>query len=267
MRLLAMALSTLLLFRPAGAQTTLDPVSRSAGGVWLREGGDPWCALSAPPLLGSVRGFTAGFAHFPSAWGLGPLTSSALAAAVPAGPGVAGFSLTRFGAGLYSETEAGIAWGASAGAFRYGAALRVRHLWIERYGTALTPRADVAVAVSTGNWFTWGVRVTDLNRGAVGRSGERLPQGVSIAAAMLPPGFPGLLLQAGNDEGGGVTFRAGFSFDVRPVAVRAGTSGSFDRIHAGVGLPAGRFVAGYGVVVHPVLGWSHSFWLAMGGEP
>jgi hypothetical protein len=266
LRLHALALTTLLIFPPAGAQMTFDPVSRSAGGVWLREGGDPWCALSAPPLLFYVSGFTAGFAHFPSGWGLVPLTATALVAAVPAGPGVAGFSLTRFGAGLYSETEAGVAWGGSAGVFRYGASFKVRHLSIERYGTALTPRLDLAAAAAT-DWFTCGVRVTDVNRGAVGGSGERLRQGVSIAAAMLPRGMPGLLLQAGNDEGTGISVRAGLSFVLMPVAIRAGTSGSFDRIHAGVDLPAGRFTAGYGVVVHPVLGWSHSFSLTLGGDP
>jgi hypothetical protein len=266
MRHAVSALLTLLLIHPIHAQLSFDPVSRAAGGVWLREGGDPWCAVSAPPLLRSVQAFGAGFAHFPSAWGLGPLTSSAAAAAMPAGPGVVGVSLTRFGSDLYCETEGGIAWGASAGALLYGAALRLRHLSIERYGSAWTPRVDLAAAVATAEWFLWGVRVTDVNRGPVGRSGERLRQGIAIAAAFIPRGLPGLFLQAENDGGSGFSVRAGVSLDVRTVSVRAGTSDSFTRIHAGFALPAGRFVFGYGIVAHPVLGWSHGFWLSAGGD-
>ena len=72
---------------PLRAQQSFDPVSRAAGGIWLRNGADPWCALTAPPLLASVRGVTGGAAYFPSAWGLGPLTASSAVVAVPAGVG------------------------------------------------------------------------------------------------------------------------------------------------------------------------------------
>jgi hypothetical protein len=266
-RLSALALLTLIAVRASDAQLTFDPVSRSAGGIWLRKGGDPWCALSAPPLLHSIGTFTAGFAHFPSAWGLAPLTSSAAVAALPAGSGGVGFSLTRFGGRLYSESEAGIAWGASAGRFLYGAALRIRHLSIERYGSALTPRLDIAAAVATGGWLLWGVRVTDVNRGAIGRSGERLRQGLAAAAALEPEGLPGLLLQAGNAGGDDFSLSAALSYDAPPLSLLAGASGSFSRLHAGAYCTTGRFVFGYGVVVHPVLGWSHSFWVAAGVDP
>jgi hypothetical protein len=263
----AIALLALLVPRPLEAQLTFDPVSRSAGGVWLRKGGDPWCALSAPPLLGSIARLTAGFAHFPSAWGLGPLTSSAAVAALPAAGGGVGFTVTRFGGRLYSETEAGIAWGSSAGAFLYGAALRLRYLSIERYGSALTPRLDLAAAVATGEWLVWGLRITDVNRGAIGRSGERLRQGVALAASFGPGGLPCFLFQAGSGDGEDFSVSAALSYDVRPFSLIAGASGSFGRLHAGAQWTAGGFNFGYGVVVHPVLGWSHSFWVAAGVDP
>jgi hypothetical protein len=276
MRFRALALSTVFLCPLIAAQPAFDPVSRSGGGVWLREGGDVWCALSAPALLYRIRpdttrqapvsagGFAAGFAHYPSAWGLGPLGGSAAAAAMRVGPGAVGLTLTRFGSALYSETEAGVAWGASAGALSYGATVRIRHLAIERYGTAWTPRVDLTAALETADWFLWGIRLSDVNRGPVGRTGERLNQVVALAAAFLPRGLPAFFFQAANEEGDGLLVRAGISLEVRPVAVRAGASGSFTRLHAGLDLPVGIFVIGYGVVAHPVLGWSHAFWLSTG---
>ena len=266
MRRQALALLTLVILPSLRAQQSFDPVSRSAGGIWLRNGADPWCAITAPPLLASVRGVNGGAAYFPSAWGLGPLTASSAVVAVPAGVGAVGFALTRYGTGAYRETGLGIAWGSAKGALLFGATVRLRHLAIDRYGSAWTPGLDFAAVVTTGDWFRCGIRVTDLNRGALGRSGERLRQGLSLAASAVAPGFPGLLLQAGNDDGGAFSVRAAITLEAEPVVLRAGASGSFSRIHAGIEYPAGRFVAGYGVVVHPVLGWSHAFWISAGAE-
>lgn len=244
------------------ARQSHDPVSRSLGGVWLRPGNDPWVTLDAPSLLASAKGLQAGFAHYPAMWGLRSLGASAFAAAFPVSPGGVGIAITRFGGESYSETEAVVAWGMASGALESGVDLRLRHLSIPGYGHATTPRLDVAAALHLHAWLRCGIRVCDLNRGPVGRSGERLAQRVSVAVALHPPGLPALLVQADGEGEGGPAFRAGISLGGEVFTFRAGASGSFTRIHTGLSITTGRFTAGYGIVVHPVLGWSHSFWIS-----
>lgn len=252
--------------RPAAGQLPLDPVSRSSAGIWVRPVGDHWCVLGAPPLLSAARAPSAGFAHYPSAWGLPALTASAAAATFPAGPGWLGVSASRFGAGPYTETEFGAGYGLARATLRIGASLRIRRLAIERYGSALTPRLDAAAVLHTGEWLLLGFRMTDLNRGSIGGTGERLREGLTLAAAVTPRGIPSLLLQLGGEgEGGAPTVAAAIAGEAPPLSFTAGASGSFTTIHSGLRLSAGALGLGYGVTVHPVLGWSHAFWFDIGG--
>ena len=151
MRIAAWAVLTLSFSHLAAGQHRLDPVARSAGGVWLRGGGDPWCVLGAPPLLASVRRTTVGLAHFPSPWGLDELSGSVAVIAVPAGGGALGASLARSGFDLFAETYLGIAYGGATGALRYGITARYRHLRIERYGSTGIP--SIAAVPCSGGWL------------------------------------------------------------------------------------------------------------------
>ncbi len=263
MRKAVLALLTLSLVPVVTGQHRFDPVARSAGGVWLREGGDPWCTLGAPALLSSVRRMQGGLAHFPAPWGIGELSGSAAVLAIPAGPGGIGLSVTRFGFDLYAETNLGVAYGGSAGILLYGIGARYRHLRIERYGSAGVPCIDAAVVIVTGDWFRWGIRITDVNRPALGRTGERVRESVSLAVAFFPPGAPSLAFQAERDELGSFSTKAGVSYKGEILSVRFGMSGSFTRIHCGLEVTPGGLGIGYGVVVHPELGWSHSAWLVI----
>jgi hypothetical protein len=245
-------------------QHRFDPVARSAGGVWIREAGDAWAALGSPPLLSEVRAPAGGAVHLPAPWGLRELSGSAVVVASPLGPGGAGLTLSRFGFDLYSETAVGIAYGAGAGALLFGAAARYTRLAISRYGSAGIVAFDAAVVVVTASWFRWGIRITDLNRPAVGATGERLRESAGFAAAVRLPGGASFLAEACRDDAGSFAGRAGLSWNGRPVFAAVGASGGFDRIHCGIGLTAGPAGFGYGVVVHPELGWSHALWLSMG---
>ncbi len=268
MRAAALAILALSIVSTSGGQHRLDPVARASGGVWLREGGDPWAVLGAAPLLATVSGLAFGIASFPSPWGLGELSGHAAALAFPVGPGAIGFALSRTGFELLSETTFNLGFGGRAGIVRYGMTARLRALRIERYGSAGIPGVDAAVVIETAGWFRWGIRVTDVVRMPVGRSGERTREGASLALTIGPPGGPSVSMQLGRDADGPLSTGAGFSYGRGgAVALFAGTSGAFDRIHCGLEVRPGAVSVGYGALVHPDLGLSHSIWIGFGGAP
>ncbi len=264
MRFIRLFLPFVFFIHFAVAQHRFDPVARSAGGVWIREGGDPWCVLGSAPLLASVSSISAGLAHFPSPWGVAELAGSAAVIAVPAGPGVLGASVTHSAFELYAETDLGVAYGAAVGALVYGVTARYRYLRIERYGSTGFASVDASVVITTGEWFRWGLRITDLNRPVIGNTGERVREAASVAAALSLPDAPQLLLEAERDGLGFFTSRVGIVHAVGELlTARFGMSGSFTRIHCGLEVMPGGMGFGYGVVVHPELGWSHSLWLVI----
>jgi hypothetical protein len=237
-----------------GAQERFDPVAFSAGGVWIRDGGDPWCVLDAQTNLAAVASPRVGVVYMPGAFLLSDLEASALTFVFPLPPGGAGIALTRFGSEIYSEQAGVIAWGGGSLPLRYGAALRYTRFAIHGYGSAGVVSADAAVLIAPLPWMRAGVRLTDINRPPLGASGERLPSTLSIAAMATLPGFLDVSAQVGEDTGGELSARGGLSIRCSPwMLLRCGASENFRRLHAGLDLD------GYGLTVDPVLGWSHCF--------
>lgn len=268
MRAASLAILALSIVTPAGGQHRLDPVARASGGVWLRGGGDPWAVLGAAPLLATAHGAQSGIASFPAPWGLPELSGYAAVFALPAGPGAIGVGLTRTGFDLLSETTVSLAFGGRAGIVLYGLTARYRALRIERYGSAWIPGVDAAVVIGAAGWFSWGIRVSDIIRVPVGKTGERTREGVSLALNLGSPGGPVLAMQLGREEDGPLSTSAGLSYGRGDaLALLLGTSGAFDRIHCGLEITPGPISVGYGALVHPVLGVSHSVWIGFGTAP
>ncbi|HLB00130.1 MAG TPA: hypothetical protein VJO14_01975 [Bacteroidota bacterium] len=244
----------------ARSQERFDPVAEAGGGVWLRQGWDPWCVLDAQALLSPAGHARLGVAHSPGAFGLGELSASAASVAFPLGAGGAGVAVTRFGYDLYSEHSGVIAFGGGTGPMRFGAGIRYTRISIRGYGSTGMAGLDFTVLVAPLQWMRCGLRLTDVNRPRIGSSGERARATVSMAIAVLISRGLDCSLQAERNVRGRFAVRAGLA--VRTSArmiVRCGASEDFGRIHAGVelsGVPAG---VGYSVSVDPLLGWSHVF--------
>lgn len=268
MRAASLAILALSIVTQAGGQHRLDPVARASGGVWLRGGGDPWAVLGAAPLLATAPGARFGIASFPAPWGLPELSGHAAVFALPAGPGAIGLALTRTGFDLLSETTLSLAFGGRAGIVCYGLTARYRALRIERHGSAWIPGVDAAVVIGAAGWLSWGIRVIDAISAPVGRTGERTREGVSLALNVGPPGGPILAMQLGREVDGQFSTSAGLSYGRgEALALLLGTSGALDRIHCGLEITPGPVNVGYGALVHPVLGVSHSVWVGFGAAP
>lgn len=242
------------------AQQFRDPVAASGGGGWLRAAGDPWCVLGAPALLPLVRGWAAGAVHQPSPWGLPELSATGAAAAGRVGGGGAGVAVFRSGFDLYTETVLGAGYGAVAGPVLWGVGARVTRVAIARYGSRWIPAADIAVAVRS--------EIADLGlrfSGPGGADGGVEGTSGSLALLLRPSGVAWLSLEGGRDDVGDFSANAGAGWDDGgPLALRVGASSSFTRIHCGAEVRLSRRSFGYGVTIHPDLGWNHAFWVTVG---
>src|SRR3990172_4958888 len=147
----------------ARSQERFDPVGEAGGGVWLRQGWDPWCVLDAQALLSPAGHARLGVAHSPGAFGLGELSASAAAVAFPLGAGGAGVAVTRFGYALYSEHSGVIAFGGGTGPMRFGAGIRYTRISIRGYGSTGMAGLDFTVLVAPLQWMRCGLRLTDVN--------------------------------------------------------------------------------------------------------
>jgi len=245
---------------PGWAQERFDPVAVSGGGVWIRQGPDPWCVLDAQPLLSFVGSQRVGVAHSPGAFELRELAASAVTFVFPVPSGGAGVALTRFGFDLYSEYSCAVSWGGGNGPLRFGGSLRYRRIAIRRYGSAGVVTADVGGLLVPVSWFRAGVRLTDVTRPPMGGSGERVHAGVSMAVMFILQGLLDCSIQAGQDAVGEISCSAAVSVRcTRWMLLRGGASGDFGRIHAGIFVDGERAGVGYAFSLDPLLGLSQMF--------
>jgi len=242
------------------AQERFDPFAASGGGVWIRRGWDPWCALDAQPNLSFVNAPRIGVVHSPGAFQLSELSTSSITFVFPIPSGGAGIALTRFGFDLYSEHAGVIAWGGGSGPLRFGACVRYTHIAIRGYGSAGVAAVDVGSIVAPISWFRAGVRLTDVTRSSIGSSGEHVRATLSMAVMFILPDVLDVSLQVGQDAAGGLSYRTAVSVRCsRWMELRSGASENLNRLHAGIRLDGGHAGVGYGLSVDPALGWSHTF--------
>ena len=247
-----------LVTREAVCGTGFDPVALARGGTWRRARADLWAVISCQPLLADIGGFSAGIFHSPGLFGLPELSGSAAALAFRMGPGGAGFALTHFGYPLYREIDLGAAYGAGAGPVRLGAGLRVRHLSIAGYGSAVTLAVDGGLIVRPDSVLRVGMMVENANRPSKGASGERSGPDLSAECVFLPPGPLEISLHAGNGYGGSFDYRAGITGRLpNGFTVMCGVSARLASLHAGMETEVSGVRFSYGVFTHTDLGWTH----------
>lgn len=236
----------------------IDPVSLARGGTWLRSGGDPWLVLSCPPLLTALDEGVIAVAHSPGLFGLKELSRSTLALSLRSVWGGWGFALSHFGYTEYREFEFTAAFGAGTGLIRFGGACLVRRVQISRYGSAIVAELDAAIVAHPLRRLMWGVKLANLNRPALGSTGERQGPDVSVECTALPVDDIEITMHAGNEFDRPLTFRAGFSVRLVPqLTLMCGSSVEFSRLHAGFETEIGTFRFGYVITTHQALGWTH----------
>lgn len=237
-----------------------DAFSEARGRTWLRAHPDPWLTLSCPALLPAAEGISLGACHSPGLFGLRELSNSAFTSAIGWGSGGAGVALSHFGYARYRQIEITAGSGIRAGSVNFGTGIRLRHLSVHGYGSAVVAGLDAALVVRHGPAFVWGMKIANLNRPPVGSSGERLGPGFSCECMFIPADGLEVTLHAGNEYGRPVSLRAGLACSLSgEVAFMCGVSGEFSRLHAGLSVVLPGFLCGYTVTTHSVLGWTHYF--------
>lgn len=248
--------------------TGFDPVALARGGTWLRARADLWAVISCQPLLADIHGTSAGIFHSPGLFGLPELSGSAAALTFRMGPGGAGLALTHFGYPLYREVGVGAAYGAGSGTVRLGAVLRVKHLSIAGYGSAVTLAVDGGLIVRPDSVLHLGMMVENANRPSKGGSGERSGPDLSAECAFLPRGPLEISLHAGRGYGGSFDYRAGITGRLpNGFTMSCGVSARLASLHAGIETEVSGLRFSYGVVTHTDLGWTHFLavaWIADG---
>ena len=201
-------------------------------------------------------------------FGIRELTHETVSGVFPTHCGDFGLTLQTFGHSLYRENTLAVGW-----ANRYrsnlhvGILLRIVHLQIQKYGSATGLVVDIGGLLRLHDNLTWGVAVTNLNRG---RMGERrtLPQVCRMGLSCAP--LPELLLsvEIDKDTPYPIEFRGGC--EIRPIpalTLRCGFGRNPNFISAGIGLAWGIFCCDYGFTHHPVLGPTHQGSISINLKP
>lgn len=192
-------------------------------------------------------------------YGLRELTHETLSTVLPTRYGSFGLSLQTFGHTLYRENTLAIGWGNPyRGKVHYGILIRAFQLQIQKYGSDAVLTLDFGCLLRLTDKITWGVAVTNLNRGRIGQQKDPLPQITRTGISYTP--LPGLLLstEIDKDPRFPVELKGGVEIcPFSPLSLRCGFGREPSYFAAGIGLAWGIFRCDYGFTSHPVLGASH----------
>lgn len=192
-------------------------------------------------------------------FGLSDLASTAASAGYQRGRYGLGASLVTTGNALYRESTLRAALAARCfGRIAAGIGLGGRHLAIERYGSAVAVGLDAGLIGEPYEGITVAVAAENLNRPALGASGDEAAQTLCCGASWRPVSQATLAVQLQAQQGWPVQLRIGQEFRWRErLFLRAGFCDRPDQASLGFGVAWRTLRLDYAVRTHPVLDLSH----------
>ncbi len=168
-------------------------------------------------------------------------------------------AVSRFGNELYAEYRLRVAVARKVtDEFYIGIETEFYQLQIDHYGSASAVGIHLGILYRISPQLSAGAMVSNLNRPAIGRSEEDLPQSFSLGIHYAITDNLSITSSLFRDIRFTETFRAGVSYKLYPfLEARFGIDDTPGRYSFGIGSVWNRFIFDYALQVHSVLGVSH----------
>jgi len=168
-------------------------------------------------------------------------------------------AVSRFGNDLYSEYRLRVAVAKKVmDEFYIGIETEFYHLQIDHYGSTSAMGIHLGILYRISSQLSAGAMVSNLNRPAIGRSEEDLPQSFSFGIHYTITDNLSVTASLFRDIHFTETFRAGISYKLYSfLEARFGIDDIPGRYSFGIGSVWQRFTFDYALQVHSVLGVSH----------
>jgi len=198
-------------------------------------------------------------AYYTRPFGMKELNFGSLAAIVPTSIGSFATGLASFGNEIYREQSVILSLSRSVKQnIYYGFNLHYMKLQISGYGSDFSFGLDIGFLVRIIPKMRWGFFATNLNRAAMGKTSDNLPQTFGTGIAIFPVEDLTLDLDIFKDSMFPLEFRCGIEYLLfHQIALRTGFSTEPAQFAAGLGFLFSHFELDYAVTTHPDLGLTH----------
>jgi len=230
------------------------------GGLSVGGGGDGWAGLGNPAHFLRPRSTLIGASLTPGLFDIPDLQLIRAMVVVPAGSVAFGASFSRFGRGVYRETEGSLSLATGCSEIAaVGATVRLFHLAIDGYGSASAAALDLGMSVRPSPAFMFSFAIANCAGSSLGACGEELPRSLGAAIELSADESLCMVLEVRKESGFPITVSWGGEFTpVRNVSFRLGCTTEYPGVHAGAGILCDPVRLDYARRWHSSLGATHT---------
>ena len=194
-------------------------------------------------------------------FGLKSITHASLSVVLPHKSGFYGLAMETFGNNVYQENQYMISYARSwRSKVHYGAAMRLMHLDISKYGTDTAVGLDLGFMTALSPRFQWGFYAHNLNRPVISTQDQAIPQIFCSGISVLPVDNARMNVDLYKDSKFPAELRFGFEYTfLDRLALRSGFSTEPARFTAGFGIAFSLLQLDYAFQTHNDLGNTHQF--------
>jgi len=192
-------------------------------------------------------------------FGLKELSYGSFAAIVPTPIGTFATGITSFGNEIYREQSLILSLNRSIKQkLYYGFNLHYMKLHINGYGSDFSIGLDAGFLITVTPRLNWGFFAANINRPAIGKSSDNLPQILSTGVSIFLLNDVILNLDIYKDSMFPLEFRCGIEYLLfHRIALRSGFSTEPSQFCAGFGFLFSHFEVDYAITTHQSLGSTH----------
>jgi hypothetical protein len=218
-----------------------------------------WAVNYNPAGLTQIRSIQCSAFIIPGQFGLSELNTIAFTAAVPFPFGAIALKTEKFGFDLYKETEIGMSFARKFDEnISGGVSLNHHRIEIAGYGSAQNILLNGGILAYIIKSVKIGFNFNNVTGATIGRSGEKIPQQISLGVCWAP--LYDLLLSFAIEKDVRYTesIKCGIEKKVFDVAAfQFGVANQPEKYSAGITVMIPFFEFGYACYSHTSLGWTH----------
>ncbi len=232
---------------------------QSLGNAMVAETGNPFAIFYNPANISFINGINI-YADYRNFYGMPGIYQADIVSNFSVINIPVSLAFSKYGNELYSEIQ--LSMGSNIlinKAFTFGASLQLYSLSISNYGTSNTWGLNIGLRYNVIEKVNIGAHITNINNPTIGQNKEDLPQTFSLGVKydIFPKSI--ILFELFRDIRYGQDYRCGVEYEIfNKSYLRIGVSDKTDTYSFGTGIEIDRFIVDYSLMVHNILGSSHS---------
>lgn len=243
------------LYAQTNPGTRQSSVSSSASAKYQ----DVFSTLLNPALYDTNSPSSAGIAYIPSPFGLNELTGFMAGYETSLYNLHTAVVISTFGFELYRETDAQISLAGDIHGISAGIGLMVKRVNISTYGSSAIFLLNVGFAYSPARDVTVAASLFNVGNQSYKNTDDQIGQTFALAGAYALSENSNIYLRIQKETGFTPAVNTGLEISLIPEVMLAGGADIANRIYTtGLSLMYLNARINYGVVIHPLLGISHS---------